>query len=101
MMFFLFVIAEEGSKRSKHWHVVHTGDVKVFFAFHVAMGLVHKPALKHYWSADPVTQTPFFGEYMSLNSFELISQKLHFDNDSWKPPPLGSLATTHLPRSGT
>ena len=90
MMFFLFVIAEEGSKRSKCWRPVHAGD----------MGLVHKPALKNYWSADPVTQMPFFGEYMSLNSFELISQKLHFDNDS-QISSLGSLATTHLPRSGT
>ncbi len=86
MMFFFFIIAVEGSKRSKRWRPVHAGDVKVFFVFHVAMGLVHKPALKNYWSSDPVTQTPFFGEYMSLNSFELISQKLHFDNDSWTPP---------------
>ncbi len=63
------------------------GDVKVFFALHVAMGLVHKPNLKSYWSKDLVTQTPFFGEHMSLNSFELISQKTHFNNDSQIPPP--------------
>ncbi len=86
-MFFFVVIAEQDSKRSKRWHAVHAGDLKVFFAFHVAMGLVHKPALKNYWSADPVTQTPFFGEYMLLNAFQLISQKLHFDNDSRNPPP--------------
>ncbi len=87
IMFFHFVIGEDGSKRLKRWHAVQAGDVKVFFAFHVAMGLMHKPALKNYWSSDPVTQMPFFGEYMSLNSFELISQKLHFDNDSQNPPP--------------
>ncbi len=86
-MFFRFVIAEDSSKRSKSWHAIQAGDVKVLFAFHIAMGLVHKPALKNYWSMDPVTQTPFFGEYMSLNSFELISQKLHFDNDSQNPKP--------------
>ncbi len=85
-LFFCFVIPEDGSKRSKHWHVVQPGDVKVFFAFHIAMGLIHKPALKNYWSSDPVTQMPFFGEYMLLNSFKLISQKLHFDNDSRNPP---------------
>ncbi len=50
-------------------------------------GLVHKPALRNYWSMDLVTQTPFLGEYMSLNAFELISPKLHFDNDSLNPRP--------------
>ncbi len=63
------------------------GDLKVFFVLHVAMGLIHKPNLKSYWSKDPVTQTPFFGQHMSRNSFELISQKQHFDNDSQNPPP--------------
>ncbi len=84
----LFVlIPEHDSKRSKHWHPVHAGDMEVFFALHIAMGLVHKPALRNYWSMDLVTQTPFLGEYMSLNAFELISQKLHFDNDLLNPRP--------------
>ncbi len=63
------------------------GDLKVFFALHVAMGLVHKPNLKSYWSKDLVTQTPFFGEHMSHLTFELISQKQHFANDSHNPAP--------------
>ncbi len=84
---FFSVLAVEESKWQKQWRTVQPGDLKVFFALHVAMGLVHKPALKSYWSKDLVTQTPFFGEHMSLNSFELISQKTHFDNDSQNPAP--------------
>ncbi len=73
------------------------GDVKVFFALHVAMGLVHKPNVKSYWSKDLVMQTLFFGEHMSQNSFELILQKTHFDNDSQNPPP-GNKATILWPK---
>ncbi len=79
------VIPEPDSKRSKHWCPVQAGDVKVFFALHITMGLVHKSVLKNYWSMDLVMQTPFFGEYMSLNAFELILQNMHFDNDSLNP----------------
>ncbi len=81
------LLTEEELKRQKCWKTVQPGDLKVFFALHVAMGLVHKPALKSYWSKDLITQTPFFGEHMSLNSFELISQKIHFNNDTQNPAP--------------
>ncbi len=81
------VIPEQNSKRSKHWCPVQAGNVKVFFVLNIVMGLVHKPVLKNYWSMHLVTQTPFFGEYMSLNAFKLILQKLHFDNDSLNPWP--------------
>ncbi len=62
---FFSVFAVENSKRQKRWKEVQPGDLKVFFALHVAMGLIHKPNLKSYWSKDPVTQTPFFGQHMS------------------------------------
>ena len=87
-----------GSKRQTRWHDVNIGDMKVFFALHIAMGLVHKPALKNYWTTELCMQTPFFNEYMSLNTFELISQNLHFHNDTNNPPisdpahdPLGKI----------
>ncbi len=74
-----FVFAVEDSKRQKRWKQVQPGDLKVFFALHAAMGLVHKPNVKSYWSKDLVTQTLFFGEHMSQNSFKLILQKTHFN----------------------
>ncbi len=91
----------DNSKRQKRWKEVQPGDLKVFFVLHVAMGLVHKPNLKSYWSKDLVTQTPFFGQHMSHLTFELISQKQHFDNDSHNPPPLGKMAMILWPKCDT
>jgi hypothetical protein len=38
-----------------------------FLAVQMMMGVIHKPALKDYWSTDPLLTTPFFGSVMSRN----------------------------------
>ena len=40
------------------------GDVKIFLAHLIAMGLVHKGCLEKYWDHGETVKMPFFGTYM-------------------------------------
>ena len=58
--------------RLKTWKDVRTGDIKVFLAHLIAMGLVKKNCIEKYWDHGETVKTPFFGTYMSRNTFQGI-----------------------------
>ena len=45
------------------------------------MGIVDKPDNRDYWARDPLLCTPFFGEKMPRDRFEIILRSLHFTNN--------------------
>ena len=50
------------------------------------MGLVRKSNMEKYWSQDRVISTPFFGCYMSKNTFQLLLANIHMnDNSEYNP----------------
>lgn len=51
--------------RLNDWKTVSEGDIKVFFAHLIIMGVVKKPVLESYWKKSGVCRTPFFGKFMS------------------------------------
>ena len=58
--------------RLRGWRDLGEGDVKIFLAHLIAMGLVRKGCLEKYWDHGETVKTPFFGTYMSRNTFQAI-----------------------------
>ena len=58
--------------RLKRWKDICEGDVKIFLAHLIAMGLVQKGNMEKYWDHGETVKTPFFGMYMSRNTFQSI-----------------------------
>ncbi len=59
--------------------------IKKMYLFLMAvllMGVIKKPSLRHYWSTDPLLQTPFFGTLFSQDRFLLLLRCLHFTNSA-------------------
>ena len=48
------------------------GDIKIFLADLIAMGLVRKGAIEKYWDHGEIVKTPFFGTYVGRNTFQAI-----------------------------
>ena len=46
------------------WSDASTGDIKMFIAHILIMGLMKKPDLKKYWNTNTKAKVPFFGQYM-------------------------------------
>ena len=69
------------------WIDVSPGDIKLFMAHILIMGLVNKSELEKYWSLNSNTKIPFFGKYMSRNRFQAILWNLHVNDDSHNPRP--------------
>ena len=51
--------------RYHSWSDVTEGDIQLFFAHLLIMGLVKKPKMIKYWSRSEYISTPFFGKYMT------------------------------------
>ena len=73
--------------RLNTWIDVSPGDIKLFMAHILIMGLVNKSELEKYWSLNSNTKIPFFGKYMSRNRFQAILWNLHVNDDSHNPQP--------------
>ena len=73
--------------RLNTWINVSPGDIKLFMAHILIMGLVNKSELEKYWSLNSNTKIPFFGKYMSRNRFQAILWNLHVNDDSHNPRP--------------
>ena len=69
------------------WIDVSPGDIKLFMAHILIMGLVNKLELENYWSLNSNTKIPFFGKYMLRNRFQAILWNLHVNDDSHNPRP--------------
>ena len=62
------------------WRDVGEGDVKIFLAHLITMGLVWKGNLKKYWDHRETVKTPFFGTYMGRNTFQSILSNFQVSN---------------------
>ena len=56
------------------------GDIKIFLAHLIAMGLVCKGCLEKYWDHGETVKTPFFSTYMGRNTFQAILSNLQVSN---------------------
>jgi hypothetical protein len=72
--------------RLNDWKPITLGELKVFVAHLIIMGLVRKPDIEMYWSGSSFTRTPFFGVYMSRDRFQNILANLHVNDDTNNPP---------------
>ena len=61
---------------------VREGDIKIFLAHLIAMGLVRKGAIERYWDHGETVKTPFFGTYMGRNTFQAILSNLQVSDSS-------------------
>ena len=86
MIIFLFVSATTSPHSRLHkWKDIKAEDVKVFLAHIIAMGLCKKSRIEKYWSQGQIASTPYFGRYMSKNTFQLLLSNLHMANDDLNP----------------
>ena len=58
--------------RLNTWSDITPSDLKIFVAHNIIMGVVKKSDLEKYWSTNPTTWLPFFGNFMSRNKFQSI-----------------------------
>jgi hypothetical protein len=72
--------------RIKKWLPVTLDEMKVFFALLMAMGLVEKSDVQHYWMTDACQETPFFKKYMSRDRFLAILSNFHLTNNADQVP---------------
>ena len=72
--------------RLNNWKDVNEGDIKVFMAHIIVLGLVKKSNLERYWSNSDLVHTPFFGKYLSRNAFQKLLWTLHLSDNSKSHP---------------
>ena len=67
----VFLFSEDlGHKSRLHgWCDVAKGDINIFLAHLIAMGLVHKGSIPKYWNHGETVKMAFFGTYMGQNTF--------------------------------
>ena len=75
---YVFIFVENvGDKSRLHsWRDVGEGDIKIFLANLIAMGLVRKGSMPKYWDHGETVKTSFFGIYMGCNTFQSIMSNL-------------------------
>ena len=71
--------------RINTWSQVTAQDMKTFVAHLIIMGLVRKPDIESYWCQKGLSQTPFFGKFMSRRQFQAILSNFHVADDSLNP----------------
>ena len=73
----LYFVETVGDKsRLRAWRDVGEGDIKIFLANLIAMGLVRKGSMPKYWDHGETVKTSFFGTYMGCNTFQSIMSNL-------------------------
>lgn len=81
-----FADNEKQHSRIRKWKDIGDGDVKFFLAHLIAMGLVKQSSIERYWEHGEIVRTPFFGTYMSRNTFQNILSNLQVvDNKDHAP----------------
>ena len=73
---FIFVENVGDKSRLCSWRDVGEGDIKIFLANLIAMGLVRKGSMPKYWDHGETVKTSFFGTYMGCNTFQSIMSNL-------------------------
>ena len=84
---YIFIFVENvGNKLRLHsWRDVGEGDIKIFLANLIAMGLVRKGSMPKYWDHGETVKTSFFGTYMGRNTFQSIMSNLQVADSTLDP----------------
>ncbi|XP_030018120.1 piggyBac transposable element-derived protein 4-like isoform X2 [Sphaeramia orbicularis] len=67
------------------WKPVTVSEMKTFLGLFFLTGIIRKPELEMYWSADEILATSYFCKVMSRNRFEIIWKFLHFSDNETRP----------------
>ena len=75
---YVFIFVENVGDKSRlcSWRDVGKGNIKIFLANLIAMGLVRKGSMPKYWDHGETAKTSFFGTYMGRNTFQSIISNL-------------------------
>ena len=83
----LYFVETVGDKsRLRAWRDVGEGDIKIFLANLIAMGLVRKGSMPKYWDHGETVKTSFFGTYMGRNTFQSIMSNLQVSDANLDVP---------------
>lgn len=63
------------------WKAVDVKELKQAFELLFLTGIVQKPRNENYWHTDEVDATPYFGQTMTRNRFQLIFRFLRFTDN--------------------
>ena len=74
------------NSRLHSWRDVGEGNIKIFLANLIAMGLVRKGSMPKYWDHGETVKTSFFGAYMGHNIFQSIMSNLQVSDSSLDLP---------------
>ncbi|XP_041464551.1 piggyBac transposable element-derived protein 4-like [Lytechinus variegatus] len=74
------------SSPAKKWCSTTAGELMIFWALCMLMGIVGKPVAQLYWSTRKSIVTPFFLQAMTGDRFQLILRFLHFNNNENNKP---------------
>ena len=64
-------------------------DLMAFIGLNIAMGMLHLPQIKDYWSTSQILCTPWFPSIMSRDQFITILRYLHLVDSSVPAPKKG------------
>ncbi|KAF2894023.1 hypothetical protein ILUMI_12150 [Ignelater luminosus] len=68
------------------WKPLSSDELRIYLALVILQSIVRKPEMRHYWSKNPILETPFFAKCMSRNRFDQIKKYLHFvDDETYNP----------------
>jgi len=74
-----------GSEKYSKWNPITVEELRAYFGFRICMGIVHLPAMRHYWSHEPLLHQPAIADHISRDRFFDISRFLHFANNTTLP----------------
>ena len=75
--------------RLRRWKNVTGGDIRIFFAHVLVMGIMKRGNYAKYWSGCKITKLDFFGKYLSRNAYQMILSNFHCAPD-YNNPQKGS-----------
>ena len=78
-------IADKGVADPR-WQPVTIGEVKLFIAINIMMGLHICPRIELYWSTDEELNVPAISKLMSRTRYEKINQYLHLNDRTHQIP---------------
>lgn len=69
------------------WEKIDVADYEAYIGFSIFMGITHKPAVRDYWSKDPVYRYAPIADKISRDRFMQITRYLHYTNNEDLPAP--------------
>ena len=72
--------------RMRNWKDITGGDIRIFFAHLLVVGVMKRGNAAKYWSNCDITKLDFFGKYLSRNSYQMLISNFHCAPDFPNPP---------------